>query len=201
MTPDAPMFRAADRNKDAILGVLREVLPATGTVLEIASGGGQHIAHFAAALPDLDWQPSETAPELVAHLNALSAPNILPALSIDVCRPDWPEAVTVEPNAVISANMIHIAPWEACLGLFAGSARLLPPGGVVFFYGPFRVTGCYSSQGNAAFDRSLRDQNPAWGLRDLEHVRDAASQEGFEQDRIVDMPVNNLSAVFRRQNR
>lgn len=193
------MFSAADRNKDAILDVLREVLPASGTVLEIASGGGQHVMHFSATLPDLHWQPSEADPELVTHLDSLSGPNLLPALHIDVCRPDWPRTVPMKPDAVISANMIHIAPWDACLGLLAGSARLLPPGGLVFLYGPFRVGGGYSSQGNAAFDRALREQNPAWGLRDLEELRDAASAAGFAQDRIVDMPVNNLSAVFRRQ--
>jgi len=201
MTPQAPMFRAADRNKDAILGILREVLPATGTVLEIASGGGQHLAHFSAALPDLDWQPSEAAPDLVTHLKTLSGPNLLSALQIDVCQAGWQNAVTVMPDAVISANMIHIAPWAACLGLLDGSAQLLPPGGLLYFYGPFRVGGKHTSDGNAVFDRDLREQNPDWGLRELERLGDAAARAGFDQDRIVDMPVNNLSAVFRRQAR
>ena len=126
---DTPMFRAADRNKDAILGVLRDILPATGTVLEIASGGGQHIAYFSRALPHLDWQPSEVSPELVAHLDSLTQPNVLPALAIDVCEAGWHGAVEVSTDAIINTNMIHIAPWAACLGLFAGGAELLPVGG------------------------------------------------------------------------
>lgn len=201
MTSNAPMFSAADRNKDAILDVLRDILPGAGTVLEIASGGGQHVAHFAAALPGLDWQPSEAAPELVAHLAKPAHPNIRPAVRVDVCEPGWTAAVVGTPDAVISANMIHIAPWAACLGLFAGSAKLLRPGGLIYFYGPFVVDGAYTSQGNAAFDRSLRDQNPEWGLRDLAQVCDAARDAGFDLDRTVDMPVNNLSVIFRRANR
>lgn len=201
MTPEAPMFRAADRNKDAILPVLRAVLPAEGTVLEIASGGGQHVAHFAAALPDLDWQPSEAASELVAHLATPVRPNIRPALRIDVSQAGWQDVVTSPLVAVINANMIHIAPWAACLGLLDGAARLLGPGGLVCFYGPFIVGGTYTSEGNAAFDRSLREQNPKWGLRELEKVCDAARDAGFDMDRTVDMPVNNLSVIFRRANR
>ena len=198
---DTPMFRAADRNKDAILGVLRDILPATGTVLEIASGGGQHIAYFSRALPHLDWQPSEVSLELVAHLDLLTQPNVLPALAIDVCEAGWHEAVGVSTDAIINTNMIHIAPWEACMGLFAGGAELLPVGGLICFYGPFIVGGTYTSEGNAAFDRSLREQNPEWGLRELEQVCDAARDAAFDLDRTVDMPVNNLSVIFRRANR
>jgi len=198
MTPDAPMFHAADRNKDAILGVLRQVLPSTGTVVEIASGGGQHLSFFSAAMPALNWLPSEAVPTLVTHLNTLANANLLPAVAIDVCQPGWDAAVAATPNAIISANMIHIAPWEACLGLFEGSARLLGAGGLVYFYGPFVVDGKFSSDGNESFDRSLRDRNPDWGLRELEMVCEAASGAGFDLDRTVDMPVNNLSVIFRR---
>ena len=200
MTPDVPMFRAADRNKDAILPVLRDALPSHGTVLEIASGGGQHISHFADALPNFDWQPSERDSELVEYLNRLPGKNVLTALQIDVSQTGWQKSVTSDPVAVISANMIHIAPWEACAGLLEGSAALLPTGGLVYFYGPFIVEGAYSSDGNEAFDRSLRAQNAAWGLRDLEQVCDAALKVGLDLDQTIDMPVNNLSVVFRRQD-
>lgn len=198
MTPDVPMFHAADRNKDAILSVLRDVLPVHGVVLEIASGGGQHIDHFSAELPNLDWQPSERDPELVVHLQRRAGTNVHPALQIDASQPGWQDAVTLSPVAVISANMIHIAPWAACAGLLEGSAALLQAGGLVYFYGPFVVSGEYSSDGNAAFDRSLRAQNADWGLRDLEQVCDVARMAGFDLDRTIDMPVNNLSVVFRR---
>lgn len=200
MTPEAPMFHAADRNKDAILSVLRDMLPLRGTVLEIASGGGQHVSHFADALPDFDWQPSERDAELVAHLKQLSGTNLRPALQIDVSQPGWHKAMTPRPVAVISANMIHIAPWDACVGLLTGSAALLDAGGLVCFYGPFIVGGEYSSDGNETFDHSLRAQNPEWGLRNLEQICDAAGKVGLDLDRTIDMPVNNLSVVFRRND-
>lgn len=200
MTPETPMFKAADRNKDAILPVLRDALPSQGTVLEIASGGGQHISHFSAALPHLEWQPSERDGELVEHLKHLPGTNVHAALQIDVSKPGWQDDVTMAVVAVTSANMIHIAPWQACTCLLDGSARLLDAGGLVYFYGPFIVGGAYSSEGNQAFDRSLRAQNPDWGLRDLEQVCDVARKAGFELDRTIDMPANNLSVIFRRND-
>ena len=204
-TPDAPMFAAADRNKDAILDVLREVLPQSGSVLEIASGGGQHVHHFASELPGLQWLPSDADGELVSHLDAAvregGRANLLAPVELDVCAPAWTDLLPQAGfDAIISANMIHIAPWAACTGLLAGAAQLLEPGGLVCFYGPFSVDGEHTSSGNADFDRSLRAQNPGWGLRDVSEVCDAARSAGFEHVKTFQMPVNNLTLVLRRRD-
>lgn len=202
MTRSDPAFAAADRNKDAILEVLRELLPDTGTVLEVASGGGQHVLHFSAALPGLNWQPSDRDPGLVAALDtdvaAAARDNLLPPLQIDVSAADWVSRVASPVDAIISANMIHIAPWQACVGLFRGAAELLGPDGLLFFYGPFIVDGAYTSSGNEAFDRSLRGQNPDWGLRSLDAMRELARTYEFDLARTIDMPVHNLAVVFQR---
>lgn len=202
MTPDAPMFAAADRNKDVILDVLRDVLPSTGTVLEIASGGGQHVFHFSAALPDLDWCPSDCDLDLVGHLQQrikmATRPNLLAPLHLDVREAGWSGKVAGRLAAVTSSNLIHIAPWSACMGLFDGAARVLEPGGLVYFYGPFIVDGKFSSDGNESFDRSLRADNPDWGLRHLEDLCEVAKNAGFVLDQTIEMPVNNLSVLFRR---
>ena len=201
MTPDALMFAAADRNKDVILDVLRDVLPPTGRILEIASGGGQHVFHFSAALPDLDWWPSDYDLDLVTALEqrvtAAGQQNLRAPLQIDVKQTGWPEKISGNLNAVISANMIHIAPWSACVGLMEGAARLLAPDGLVYFYGPFIVDGKFSSEGNKSFDRSLRAENPEWGLRHLEELCGLAQSAGFVLDQTIEMPVNNLSVLFR----
>ena len=203
MTRSDPAFAAADRNKDAILEVLREVLPETGTVLEVASGGGQHVLHFSAALPGLTWQPSDRDPHLVAALAgdvAVAAhDNLRPPLQLDVSVADWASRMTGPVDAVISANMIHIAPWQASVGLFRGAADLVGPDGLVFFYGPFIVDGAYTSPGNEAFDRSLRGQNPDWGLRSLDEMRELAREFEFDLARTIDRPVHNLAVVFRRR--
>ena len=202
MTPDAPMFAAADRNKDVILDVLRDVLPSTGTVLEIASGGGQHVFHFSAALPDLDWCPSDCDLDLVGHLQQrikmATRPNLLAPLHLDVREAGWSGKVAGRLAAVTSSNLIHIAPWSACMGLFDGAARVLEPGGLVYFYGPFIVDGKFSSDGNESFDRSLRADNPDCGLRHLEDLCEVAKNAGFVLDQTIEMPVNNLSVLFRR---
>lgn len=203
MTPDRPMFAAADRNKDAILDVLRRILPEAGTVLEIASGGGQHAAHFAREMPGLGWVPSDADAELVTHLDGMTArsdlENLLAPLHLDMLDKAWAERVTHDGlTAVINANMIHISPWQTCLNLFAGAADLLPAGGLVSLYGPFVVDGEYSSDGNRDFDSSLRGQNPDWGLRELNTVCEVAGEAGFEHVETFEMPVNNLTVVFRR---
>ena len=202
MTPDAPMFAAADRNKDAILDALRGALPSSGGVLEIASGGGQHIFNFSAALPDLDWWPSDFDPYLVAALErrvtAVERKNLHLPMHLNMIDAGWSRKVARKFDAVISSNMIHIAPWDACVGLIGGAARLLGPGDLVYFYGPFIVGGKISSDGNESFDRSLRAENPDWGLRNLEEVCEVAQNAGFVLDQIIEMPVNNLSVLFRR---
>lgn len=197
--PGAVVAPAAARNRDPILAVLRRVLPATGTVLEIASGTGEHAVHFAAALPGLVWQPSDPSEEARASVAAWSAaatlPNLRPPLDVDAAAPVWPVASA---DAIVSINMIHIAPWQACLGLMAGAGRLLPPGGPLVLYGPFNVDGRFTAPSNAAFDASLRARDPAWGIRDVADVAAAAEAHGLSLDERVEMPANNTMLVFRR---
>lgn len=190
---------AVARNRDAILAVLRGVLPATGLVLEVASGGGEHAVHFAAALPGLVFQPSDPAAVARSSIDAWAAsaglPNLRPAIALDAAAPAWPVAAA---EAVLCINMIHIAPWEAALGLFAGAARILPPGAPLLLYGPYRRGGAHTAPSNAVFDAELRAQDPRWGVRDLEAVAEAAAAAGFDAPAVTAMPANNLTLVFRR---
>jgi len=188
---------SALRNREPILGVLRRVLPPHGTVLEIASGTGQHTAFFASAFPRLTFQPSDLEPEAWASIAAWSAPlqNVRPPLAIDVTAERWKVA---RADAVLCINMIHIAPWEACEGLMRGVAHLLSPGGILYLYGPYRLDGRHTAPSNAAFDQSLRMQNPAWGVRDLEAVVAEADRHGLVLVERVPMPANNQSVVLRR---
>ena len=183
------------RNREPLLATLRRHLPATGLVLEVASGTGEHAAFLAAALPHLAFQPSERDPGALPSIDAWCAglPNIRPALLLDATEPGWPAAA-----AVLCANMIHIAPWAATLGLMRGAAACLPPGGPLILYGPFRRDGAHTAPGNAAFDADLRDRDPAWGLRDLEAVAAAAAAEGFAPPIVEPMPANNLTLVLHR---
>lgn len=187
------------RNREPILAVLRDILPASGTVLEIASGTGEHAVHFAAALPHLRWQPSDRDPEalasIAAHREAAGLPNLLPPALLDVSAPSWPAE---HAEAVVAINMIHIAPWSAALGLAAGAARVLGPGGVLFLYGPYREEGRPTAPSNEAFDASLKARNPEWGLRQLGDVVALASRHGLALLRRVEMPANNISLAFRR---
>ncbi|HYD99712.1 MAG TPA: DUF938 domain-containing protein [Alphaproteobacteria bacterium] len=183
------------RNRAPILEALRGILPASGTVLELASGTGEHAAHFAAALPHLTWQPSDPDPVNRASIAAWAeVPNQRPPLDIDATQGDWPDSPVA---AIYCANMIHIAPWAACLGLLAGAGRGLVPGGPLILYGPFRVAG-RMVESNVAFDRSLRGRDPAWGVRDLERVAEAARPHGLALERTFEMPANNLIVVLRR---
>jgi SAM-dependent methyltransferase len=195
----AQIAPAADRNKAPILAVLTRVLPKTGLVLEIASGTGQHVVHFARGLPNLTWQPSDPDPEKRASISAWlekePSANIRDPLEIDVRVEPWPVDAA---DAVLCINMVHIAPWAATLHLMAGASRLLAKGGVLFLYGPFRRSGRHTAPGNEAFDAMLRAENPEWGVRDLETVEEVAQRHGFVLEEIVEMPTNNLSLVFRR---
>ena len=186
---------AAARNRDPILDVLRPHLPAHGLVLEVASGTGEHTAHFAEALPGATFQPSDPDPGARASIDAWAADlaNVRPALALDAAAEDWPIA---HADAILCINMIHIAPWQAAIGLIRGAARVLPPNGTLFLYGPYFRPGVDSAPGNIAFDRDLRARNPAWGLRDLDAVAMLAAQHGFSPPHIVEMPANNLSLVF-----
>jgi hypothetical protein len=171
---------AAARNRDAILGVLQGVLPTQGNVLEIASGSGEHIIHFAQAMLHLHWQPSDPEPAALASIAAWSAeaslPNIAPPIMLDVCGADWPIART---DAILCINMIHIAPWAATLGLMAGAQRLLSPGSLLYLYGPFREAGVPLATSNADFDASLKGRDPQWGLRHVDDVADVAANHGL----------------------
>ena len=185
------------RNREPILAVLREILPDRGTVLEVASGTGEHVRFFAEALPHLDWQPSDPDADARASIAAWCAdlPNIRPPLALDAAAPDWPLALA---DALLCINMVHISPWAATLGLFAGAARILSEGAPLYLYGPYRRDDVPTAPSNEAFDQSLKDRNPAWGLRRLEDVRDVAQAAGFDCDRLIEMPANNLSLLFRR---
>lgn len=191
---------AALRNREAILDVLQRILPPKGLVLELNSGTGEHAVFLAPRLAPRQWQPSDLDEDarasIAAHAEDTDAPNLLPPIKIDVTWDSWP---VPQATAVVSANMIHIAPWEACLGLLDGAARALTPGtGVLYLYGPFKRDRVHTAPSNEAFDQSLRSRDSRWGVRDLEDVVAKAKQRGLELVEIVEMPSNNLSVIFRR---
>jgi SAM-dependent methyltransferase len=191
---------ATVRNRSPILDVLKRHLPKQGLVLEIASGSGEHITHFAAGLPEqkLQFQPSDPDVEARASIDAwvreLGVSNIRPAVALDAAADSWAIA---QADAVLCINMIHISPWAATVGLLRGAARILPPAGLLYLYGPYRRDG-QMVPSNHAFDDGLRAQNPAWGIRDLETVAQLAATYGFAAPTIQEMPANNLSVLFRR---
>ncbi len=191
---------AAERNRDAILAVLREALPGAGVALEVAAGSGQHAVHLAAGLPGWQWHPTDADPAALRSIAAWTATaalaNLAPPARLDVRDRAWPLA---HADAVVCINMIHIAPWESACALVEGAARILDPGGLLYLYGPFRRDGRHTAPGNAAFDANLRARDPAWGVRDLEVVAALAGQSGFGPPALVAMPANNLSVLFRRQ--
>ena len=191
---------ATQRNRDPILEVLRRVLPSAGTVLEIASGSGEHAVFFADALPDLIWHPTDPDPDNRASICAWIAQsgvtNVTVPADLDAAARAWP---VTHADAIVCINMIHISPWAATLGLLAGAARTLPTGAPLYLYGPYRCDGRHTAPSNEDFDQSLRLQNTDWGVRDLETVADAAAEAGLTLDEIIEMPANNLSVVFRRR--
>jgi hypothetical protein len=192
-------FPATRRNREPILAVLARVLPPAGIVLEVASGSGEHAAYFAARLPGIVWQPSDRDPTLLAsiavHAHASGAPNIRPPVRLDVGDDPWPVSAA---GAVVAINMLHVAPWSACLALLQGAATVLSAGGPLVLYGPFKRAGRHTAPSNDAFDRSLRGQDPSWGVRDLEAVAEAAEAANLVLDEAVAMPANNFSVVFRK---
>jgi hypothetical protein len=198
-TGDALFAPAVARNKDVILDVLRPLLPPAGLILEVASGTGEHAVHFATALPDLQWQPSDVDTRalrsVAAHVKASGLPNILPPVSLDVGVWPWP---IVRADAVLAINMTHIAPWSATVGLMAGTGRILSDGGLLYLYGPFRVAGGHTAPSNAAFDADLRVRNPAWGVRDVEAVSNVALAHDLSLVECIPMRANNFSLVCRR---
>lgn len=187
---------AAERNRDPILSVLARVLPPEGRVLEIASGTGQHVVHFARQLPHLSWQPSDVSEEALASIRAYvteaSLPNVMAPIRLDVREP-WPEA-----DAVVCINMIHISPMSATEALFRGAGGL-PSGGVLVTYGPYKIDGQHTAPSNEAFDASLRARDPSWGVRDLADLEALAERNGLTLEQRVAMPANNFTLVWRRR--
>jgi len=187
---------ATERNRDAIIAVLAEVLPAAGTVLEVASGTGEHVAAFAERFPGLIWQPSDPdagARESIADW-CTEVGNVLTPLALDAAAADWPVS---RADAVLCINMVHISPWEATLGLTAGAARLLPAGAPLIFYGPYRQHGVETAPSNEAFELWLKDHDPRFGLRYVDDISAAAA--GFDLEGILEMPANNLMLLYRRR--
>jgi hypothetical protein len=192
-------FPATRRNRDPILEVLRRVLVGREHVLELASGSGQHAAYFSAALPESRWTPTDPEPEHRASISAWCAdhPNVADPLDLDVGVVPW--AVPASVDAIVCANLIHIAPWEICLALLQGASVVLSPEQPLVLYGPFAQGGHHSAPSNAAFDQSLKDRDSRWGVRDLDVVRERAAEHGLHLEEQVEMPANNLSVVFRRR--
>ncbi len=193
------MAPATERNREPILAVLREALPKAGTVLEIASGTGQHAVHFAAALPNITWQPSDpdaTHRESIAAWTAhAGTANVLAPLAIDVRQEPWGIGNV---DAIVCINMIHISPWAAAEALFAGAGKRLGVGGVLYLYGPYRRNGAHTAPSNEAFDRQLKVADAEWGVRDMEAVIALAAAQGLTCAEPVPMPANNFSLVFRK---
>ncbi|HVK84406.1 MAG TPA: DUF938 domain-containing protein [Kofleriaceae bacterium] len=188
---------ATERNREPIREVLARVLPRTGTVLEIAAGSGEHAVYFARAFPHLTWQPTDADPAALESIAAwrddAALPNLAAPLALDVTQP-WP---VDHADAIVCINMVHIAPWEAALALFANASRVLAPGALLYLYGPYRFGGA-TAPSNEAFDQSLRARDPRWGVRDVDDLTAAAAGHGLRLVDTVAMPANNHSLVFRR---
>jgi len=203
---DARLYApATQRNREPILAVLRRMLPPTGAVLEIASGTGEHAVWLAAQLPGLVFQPSDPQPahraSSAAWIAASGLANLRAPLALDATTADWEVSADIPPSlaGILCINMIHIAPWSAALGLVRGAGAALGAGRVLYLYGPFQRGGRHTTASNEAFDRSLRAQNPAWGVRNLETLAAAADAAGFALEEVVEMPANNLSVILRRR--
>lgn len=192
------------RNREPIRDVLRDVLPEGGQVLEIGSGSGEHALYFAASFPEIIWQPTDAGPECLESITAwmaeASLPNLRPPLRLDVLERPWAIVADQLFDAVVSINMIHIAPWEACRGLMAGATRVLRRGGVLYLYGPFMIDGRHTAPSNAAFDESLKEMDPRFGVREIAAVSTEAGLNGLMLEEQVPMPANNFSLIFRCQS-
>jgi len=198
---------ATQRNREPILELLLQILPQHGTILEIASGTGEHATFFSYHLAPRQWLPSDPNPELRASISAWAeffpCEAMQPPIELDASSPIWP--VETEPlpeppiSAIVNINMIHISPWSACLGLMAGAGRILPPGGILYLYGPYKQNGEHTAPSNAEFDESLQAQNPDWGVRNLEDVVEAAEAQNLKLHQTYPMPANNFSLVFKHE--
>lgn len=191
---------AVARNRDVILEVLREVLVEAGQVLELASGSGEHAVHFAHGLPHLEWQPTDASPRALesiadwrteAGLANLKAPIELDAMGT------WPVLAC---DALVAINLIHISPWRVTAELMLQAGQLLPAGGVLYLYGPYKRNGQHTAPSNEGFDVQLKSRNPLWGVRNLEAVIEEAERNGLLLDKVIEMPANNLSVIFTRRS-
>lgn len=189
---------AASRNREPIAEVLAKWLPSAGTVLEVASGTGEHAVWFAGRFQNLTWQPSDTHPDALASIGAWreasGLPNVAEPLTIDAGSEGWP---IERADAVLNINMAHISPWAASLGLIAGAARILPEGGPLILYGPWLKDDIETAESNIAFDANLNSRDPQWGLRRVEDFEAAAAVQGFNLADWRRMPANNLMLLFR----
>ena len=198
-------YPATGRNQEVILDVLKEALPNLGTVLEVASGSGQHITYFAHQIPQLKWQPSDTDAAARASIDAWRnemgvTDAVHTPIDLDASVDIWSLGHIKNLNAIISINMIHISAWEACLGLLRNASRVLPAGGVLYLYGPFKVGGVHIAPSNAEFDLSLQSQNSAWGVRNLDDVAEEALKQSFQLMKTIRMPANNFSVIFHKKD-
>ena len=191
---------AAVRNGEAIRDTLLQYLPRQGLVLEIASGTGEHAVQLARHAPFVAWQPSDVDPAALASIagwrDETNLPNLLRPIELDVTRSPWPVA---KADAIVCINMVHIAPIEAALALFAGAARTLSSGGLLYLYGPYRFHGRYTAPSNEDFDRSLRARDSRWGVRDIRELTVMGTRTGFGLEQTLAMPANNHSLIFRRR--
>jgi hypothetical protein len=203
---DARQYAPATlRNREAILETLLQILPPTGNILEISSGTGEHAVYFAPHLQPRQWIPTDPNPIAISSINAWQkyhpSPNLLAPLAIDVTEPDWqrhPQLQNQDIQAIVNINMIHIAPWAACLGLMSGANKILPEGGLLYLYGAYKQNGKHTAPSNADFDANLRNQNPEWGVRDLNEVMAVSSQQNLVLKTVQPMPANNLSVIFQK---
>ena len=197
---DQLIFPATERNREAILQALQPRLKLTNRVLEVASGSGEHIAYFAPRFPHIIWQPSDIDTRHCQSIAAWTAEidNVLLPIELDAAACSWESLAKAD--LIFCANMIHIAPWNACLGLLAGAAEVLRPHGCLALYGPFMEHGIHNAESNEQFDQSLKHRNPDWGLRDLSLIKQIALKSGLKFDGKIDMPANNLTVFFRHSH-
>lgn len=188
---------AAERNKDPILGVLRELCSETKFVLTIAEGSGQHVVHFAQHLPHVTFQPTDleqnALTSITAYVEENACVNVRPALPLNAADHDWP---VKQADGMYCINMIHISPWSATEGLFRGASRILSPNGFLMTYGPYRFSGAFTAPSNAEFDASLKSRNAEWGVRDVDDLKSLATSVGMELRQTVALPANNHCLVF-----
>ncbi|XP_067314308.1 methyltransferase-like 26 [Pseudorasbora parva] len=199
---------AADRNKDPILAVLKTRVKSDRhlTALEISSGTGQHVIHFAEAFPNITWQPSEVEAQSISSIEAYRQyhrlQNIKPPIYLDASQSweNWGGFQAESCDLVVNINMMHISPLACTMGLFGGVGKILKPQGMLLTYGPYAFNGSITPQSNVDFDQSLRYRNPEWGLRDVSLLKTLGQENGLRLDEIVDMPANNKCLLFHKDS-